>query len=279
MIYAEAVELVRKTLADASFDEAKLEGELLVMHVCGTGRNELFLHPDRLISDDEEALIRSLLNRRLKHEPLSQITGSKGFMGFDFKVNEHVLTPRPDTEMLVSEVINDGLSNISLLDMCTGSGCIVISLVKMLSAVQATAGDISEEALEVARFNAKELGAEVEFIKSDLYENITGRFDVIVSNPPYIRTSEIAELMPEVRDHEPRIALDGGSDGLDMYRRIIRGAADHLNSNGRIYLEIGYDEAQDVSLLLKENGFEDIKVIRDYADNDRVVKGRLQINV
>jgi release factor glutamine methyltransferase len=276
MIYAEAVELTRKTLVKASFDEAKLEGELIVMHVCRTGRNELFLHPDRLISDEEEALIRSLLNRRLKHEPLSQITGSKGFMGFEFKVNEHVLTPRPDTETLVSEVINDGLNNISLLDMCTGSGCIVVSLVKMLSAVQAFACDISEEALEVARLNAKELGADVDFIKSDLYENITGRFDVIVSNPPYIRTSEIAELMPEVRDHEPRIALDGGSDGLDLYRRIVSGAADHLSANGMIYLEIGYDEARDVSRLLEDNGFKDIKVIRDYADNDRVVKGRVQ---
>lgn len=252
-----------------------------------------------------------MIDLRSRRIPLQQITGHQEFMGLDFLVNEHVLCPRQDTEVLVETVLcelrevdanrrdalgfmedskatdrtaaqadkrfagsGDERSNrLRILDMCAGSGCIGISLERLSPVpVNALAADISDEAIKVARENARRLGCEhYEIVKSDLFEQITGTFDVIVSNPPYIPSAVIETLEDEVRLHEPRLALDGEADGLTFYRRISEAAGRHLVPGGRIYYEIGYDQGEAVSDILADNGFADIHVIKDLAGLDRVV--------
>lgn len=221
---------------------------------------------------------RDRIKMRAARIPLQQILGEAAFMGSDFKVNEFTLCPRPDTETLVETVIGEvGNTDAKILDMCTGTGCIGISLFLYGGFRNITLSDISKEALSIADFNAKKLapGSGIEIIESDLFENIpeTRKFDVIVSNPPYIRDSVIETLEPEVRIFEPRIALSGGADGLAFYRRIAEKAPSYAP---RIFLEIGYDQAEEVSSLLREAGYQDIKVIKDYGGNDRVICGRTE---
>ena len=216
---------------------------------------------------------REGIRRRSEREPLQQILGTAPFMGFDFFVDENVLVPRGDTEVLVETVMGDlqgQAPGLACLDLCAGSGCIGISLAKF-SGMQVTLSDISEVALAVAYRNASALAPQCSLVQSDLFENIPQRFDVIVSNPPYIRDDVIETLDPEVRAYEPRAALSGGTDGLSFYRRIAADAPAHLRENGRLYLEIGFDQGEDVSRLLMENGFTDVKVHKDYCGNDRVV--------
>ncbi|MCR5210381.1 MAG: peptide chain release factor N(5)-glutamine methyltransferase [Lachnospiraceae bacterium] len=275
MTYREALEKGREQLTEAGIPDPHIDAELLLMHVCGCGKSEKFMNPGRVLSSDEEARLSELLDRRCEHIPLQHLTGVQNFMGMDFKVSSGVLIPRADTEILVEEVMRDGANGASILDMCTGSGCIILSLIKYVSEVRGTGADISTEALAIARENGKTLGLAAEFIQSDLYENIDGCFDIIVSNPPYIKTDVIATLMPEVRDHDPYIALDGGEDGLDFYRKIIAGAVSHLNRNGKVYLEIGYDEQDAVEEILRNNSFKNITTIKDYSDLPRVVKAEI----
>ena len=187
-----------------------------------------------------------------------------------------MLVPRQDTEILVEEVMRELQDGMRVLDLCTGSGCILISLLHYSNGCTGVGTDISGEALTVARRNgAALLGAEKEyaFLESDLFDRVEGRYDVIVSNPPYIRREEIDTLMPEVRDHEPRMALDGGVDGLDFYRRIVAGSPSYLTGGGRLYLEIGWDQGDAVQELLLRQGFREVNVVQDYAGLDRVVCG------
>lgn len=236
-----------------------------------------------------------LIIRRARREPLQQILGTTGFYGREFYVTSDVLCPRADTETLIDTVLGDveawkkQAANVdkqyrSLLDLCTGSGCIAITLALEADFKPVVAVDISEPALKIAQNNAtyNKVG-NIEFLASDLYSALpeymerTGlrSFDVIVSNPPYIPSEVVDTLEPEVRDHEPRIALDGTADGLYFYREIIRRSPEFLSPEGSIYFEIGYDQGQSVSALLQEAGFRDIRVIRDLGDNDRVVTGHL----
>ncbi len=201
-------------------------------------------------------------------------------MGLDFRVNRHVLIPRQDTETLVELVLQEQKdSKRKVLDLCTGSGCIAISLAVIGGYEEVTAADVSEEALATARENASRLlkpGQTVAFFQGDLFQALCEKkFDVLVSNPPYIPTEILQDLQPEVRDHEPRIALDGAEEGLGFYRRIVAEAADWLNPGAGIYLEIGYDQGKAVSALLKKAGFQEIKVTQDLAGLDRVVSGVL----
>ena len=195
-------------------------------------------------------------------------------MGLDFKVNEDVLIPRQDTELLVENAITYIKSvkgNVDVLDMCTGSGCIAISIVRLCENAKVTAVDFSEKALVVAKENNALNKADVTFFQSDLFENVEKQYDVIVSNPPYIKTEEIESLMDEVRIHEPMMALDGDCDGLKFYKKIAKEGRQHLRSNGIIFFEIGYDQGQTVPAILEENGYKDIKVYKDLSGNDRVV--------
>ena len=213
--------------------------------------------------------------KRAAHIPLQHIIGSTSFMGIDFTVNESVLIPRQDTETLVELVLSkEKDKHISVLDMCTGSGCIAVAL-KLLGGYESvTAADISKAALETASGNGVRNNADISFIQSDMFDNVSGSFDVIVSNPPYIPSGDIAELEPEVREHDPLTALDGGTDGLLFYRRIAEGCGKALKEGGRLYLEIGFDQAAALHAMLSSHGFDNIKVYQDLAGLDRVVTAR-----
>lgn len=273
MNYRKLYETGKDRLEKAGIQEAALDARLLLEEVCRTDRNTLLVHGDRTVTEEEETQFRIFIERRSTHEPLQQITGWQEFMGLRFSVTEDVLVPRQDTETLVEEVMRYLRDGMEILDVCTGSGCILLSLLRYSNGCRGVGCDISEKALAVAGQNAKELGISAQFIQSDLFESIEGRFEYIVSNPPYIRKDMIPTLMEEVRDHEPLIALDGGEDGLDFYRKITREATEHLYSGGMLFFEIGYDQGEAVKLLMEEEGYEEVTVSQDLAGLDRVVYG------
>lgn len=273
MNYRKLYETGKDRLEKAGIQEAALDARLLLEEVCRTDRNTLLVHGDRAVTEEEETQFRIFIERRSTHEPPQQITGWQEFMGLRFSVTEDVLVPRQDTETLVEEVMRYLRDGMEILDVCTGSGCILLSLLRYSNGCRGVGCDISEKALAVAGQNAKELGISAQFIQSDLFESIEGRFEYIVSNPPYIRKDMIPTLMEEVRDHEPLIALDGGEDGLDFYRKITREATEHLYSGGMLFFEIGYDQGEAVKLLMEEEGYEEVTVSQDLAGLDRVVYG------
>ena len=277
MNYTEAFLMGMQKLKEAEIGEAQLDARLLLEEVCGTDHNTLLCHGDREVSEEEEEQYRRALEQRAVHVPLQHLLGYQDFMGLRFQVNGHVLIPRQDTEILVEEAMRYLHDGMRILDLCTGSGCILLSLLHYSNDCEGIGVDISKEALQVAAQNAEALGIKADFLESDLYEKVTGKFDLLVSNPPYIEREIIPTLMEEVREYDPYIALDGGEDGLDFYRRIIGGAQDYLNRGGQIFLEIGSEQAQAVSELLREAGFKEIDVGRDFAGLDRVVSGRLPI--
>ena len=277
MNYTEAFLMGMQKLKEAEIGEAQLDARLLLEEVCGTDHNTLLCHGDREVSEAEEEQYRKALEQRAVHVPLQHLLGYQNFMGLRFQVNEHVLIPRQDTEILVEEAMRYLHDGMRILDLCTGSGCILLSLLHYSNDCEGVGVDISQEALQVAAQNAELLGIKADFLKSDLYEKVTGKFDLLVSNPPYIERKVIPTLMEEVREYDPYIALDGGEDGLDFYRRIIGGAQDYLKRGGQILMEIGSGQAQAVSELLREAGFKEIDVCKDFAGLDRVVSGRLPI--
>lgn len=276
MNYQNCYEEGRRVLAQAGIEEAGLDARLLLEYVCGTKRNDLLAHGDRKVEAGKRQEYERIISQRARHIPLQHLTGVQEFMGLTFQVNGHVLIPRQDTEILVEEVLKELHDGMCVLDMCTGSGCILISLLHYTNGCKGVGVDYSQEALEMAGRNAADLldpAAGAEFLFSDLFEKVEGRFDVIVSNPPYIRTEVIETLMPEVREHEPRMALDGTGDGLFFYRGIVDKSRRHLTRGGKLYFEIGYDQARSVSRLMEEAGYAEIEVIKDYAGLDRVVRG------
>ena len=277
MNYTEAFLMGMQKLKEAEIGEAQLDARLLLEEVCGTDHNTLLCHGDREVSEEEEEQYRRALEQRAVHVPLQHLLGYQDFMGLRFQVNGHVLIPRQDTEILVEEAMRYLHDGMRILDLCTGSGCILLSLLHYSNDCEGIGVDILKEALQVAAQNAEALGIKADFLESDLYEKVTGKFDLLVSNPPYIERAVIPTLMEEVREYDPDIALDGGEDGLDFYRRIIGGAQDYLNRGGQILMEIGSGQAKAVSELLSEAGFKEIDVCRDFAGLDRVVSGRLPI--
>ncbi len=278
MTYAEIYRQGVKRLERAEVPEAALDARLLLEYVCNTDRNTLLVHGEREVTEEEAARYDEVLAVRAKRIPIQQIMGVQEFMGLEFAVNEHVLIPRQDTEILVEEVLKNLHDGMRILDMCTGSGCILISLLHYSNECSGVGADISKEALTVAKRNAGKLLSEskpAEFILSNLFENIEGKFEVIVSNPPYIRPDVIETLMPEVREHEPMMALDGGVDGLDFYREIVSIGKAYLAGGGMMFFEIGYDQGEDVKKLMEQAGFAEVNVVKDYAGLDRVVYGTL----
>ncbi len=284
MNYKEVYDRGAERLAGADIAEAAIDARLLLEYVCKTDRNTLLAHADREVSGEEQERYNALIAKRSEHIPLQYLTGEQEFMGLTFIVNKNVLIPRQDTEVLVEEIMRDLHDGMRILDLCTGSGCILLSLLQYSNNCQGVGTDLSEEALCVARENYSRLKAdkpemEAAFIKSDLFENLDteklGKFDIIVSNPPYIKTNVIDTLMPEVREQEPLIALDGREDGLFFYRKITEGVKRYLVRGGMLYYEIGYDQAKEVAAIMKEEGFSEIEVVKDFAGLDRVVKGML----
>lgn len=294
MTYRELCRYGEAFLNESDIKDYKMDAWLLMGYVTGFDRTAYFMRADEAIEENQKAKYLELLRQRGKRIPLQHLTKEQEFMGLKFKVNEHVLIPRQDTEILVDTAItvlekkmqekalkgqiSKEDMNLTVLDMCTGSGCIPISIEKMLEQTYganklslAMGVDISAKALQVARENGAMLKAKTKWTKSDLFTEVEGTFDVITSNPPYIRTAVIEELEEEVRLHDPRIALDGKEDGLYFYRRIVNECVPFLKENGWILFEIGHDQAEDVSAVLRQNGFTHIGVKKDLAGLDRVV--------
>ena len=270
MIYKEGAE----TLEHAGIPDAKLDAWYLLEYVTGISRASYFGDPKREVPKEQAESYREVILRRAGHIPLQHITGEQEFMGYTFLVNPDVLIPRQDTVTLTEEALKFTKPGMKVLDMCTGSGCILISLLKSCPGLKGTGCDISEKALKMARENGRRLQVEASWIQSDLFEQISERFDLIVSNPPYIRTGVIEELQEEVRLHDPWIALDGKKDGLYFYRRIIAESTGYIRDNGAMMFEIGHDQAEDVVRLMEEAGYTQIRVKKDLAGLDRVVTGR-----
>ncbi len=274
MTYREAVEFGTKCLTDAGVPDAALDAWYLLQMVCKIERSYYYVHGEEDITQDAQKEYEIAVQKRAEHIPLQYIIGEQEFMGLRFKVNSNVLIPRQDTETLVEQVLKIVKPGMKVLDLCTGSGCVLISVLKNAPELTGMGSDISQTALLVAKENAKLHEVDAEWVRSDLFDNITETFDVIMANPPYIPTGEILSLMPEVRDFEPENALDGGADGLDFYRKIAGQVKDYLNPGGYVYMEIGYDQGEAVSELMRNAGFTEVEVIKDLARNDRVVKGK-----
>ena len=251
--------------------DADIDAWYLLSYVTGLDRAAFFLHGDEPMAEPDMIRYRDLVTKRGERIPLQHLTGEQEFMGLDFHVNEHVLIPRQDTECLVERVL-PYVDGKRVLDVCTGSGCIAIAIAKLGKPFIVHGVDISEEALAVARQNATELNASVELFAGDLMTRMDGQYDVIVSNPPYIPPSVIEGLMPEVRLHEPMLALDGGQDGLEFYWRIAGQAVTRLAPNGRLFLEIGCEQAAAVAEILQKQGYREVQVFQDLAGKDRIVQ-------
>lgn len=273
MTYREAMDLGEKVLKMADIADAKVDAWLLLEMVCKIDRNFYYLHLEDDLSEEQVSGYEIALKKRAEHIPLQYIVGETEFMGLRFKVNSSVLVPRQDTETLVEEALKVIEPGMKVLDLCTGSGCIIISILHNIMNVEGDAVDISRQALNVAIENAKLNDVVVNFERSDLFDNVTGTYDVIVSNPPYIPTAQVLKLMPEVQNFEPMEALDGKEDGLFFYRRIIQECGAYLKENGRILFEIGHDQGVMVSGMLRAAGFKNVTIKKDLSGNDRVVSG------
>lgn len=264
-------------LAEKGVENSRLEAEWILCEALALDRMGLYLNFDRPLTEPELAACRGMIARRAKREPLQYILGSQEFMGLDFEVTPAVLIPRHDTEVLVTEAVNRGGAAGSILDIGAGSGCVAVAIAKALPEAKVSAVDISPEALAVARLNAEKHGAPVQCFEGSLFEPFAGRrFDMVVSNPPYIPKGELDTLQPEVRAFEPLSALDGGPDGLDFYRAIVTGAPGHLNPGGWLLFEVGAGQAPAVLDLLRSSGLSaECFSAKDPAGIERVVGGRL----
>jgi len=279
-------------LKGKGIDNPRLDSEVLLAHLLRLDRVGLYLNFDRPLSRDELSSFREIVKRRGSREPLQYITGHQEFWSLDFKVTPDVLIPRPDTEILVEEALKavrretldvrrQNQLPFTILDLCTGSGCIAISLAHELKDAVVYAVDTSEAALSIARENAEKnvVQDRVIFLQGDLYEALTSyvsrltSYDIIVSNPPYIKNIDIPNIQPEVRDYEPRMAVDGGTEGLGFYKRIVADAPNHLSPHGWLMVEVGEGQADAVSKMMADTGaFESISTVKDLAGIERVVK-------
>ncbi len=285
-----SAEILKNTDVEAPVFEAGV----MLCHVLKCSRTYLYSHDDLNLNEEQFNVLEHMVDERTRNVPLQYLTGETEFMSLTFTVNPSVLIPRQDTEILVEkciELVNAAAADennkdkpeckpaVRILDMCTGSGCIAVSIANYCPNGIVTACDISGDALEIAQANAERLGVKnrLEFRQGNLFEALDGEagYDLIVSNPPYIETKTMQELQKEVRDFEPHIALDGGMDGLDFYRRITAEAPLYLNHGGHLAFEIGYNQGESVKQLM-ERDFTDIQVLRDLGGNHRVVYGKIK---
>lgn len=272
-------------LAENGIENSTMEARYLLEYICDFSWAQYLMQADTEADPQEEYKYLKLIDQRCTHYPLQYIMGSADFMGLEFMVNDSVLIPRLDTEVLVETVLDKAnISGGSLLDMCTGSGCILVSLMTHGAFAKGTGVDISERALDTARLNGffnrehwmkdGRSADDMNWILGNLFENVEGTFDVIVSNPPYIPGYVVDTLMPEVRDHEPRLALEAADEGLEFYKKITKESVNYLKEGGWLFYEIGCEQAEAVSQMLKEENFKDIHTVKDLAGLDRVVYGR-----
>lgn len=262
--------------------DADLDAWYLLEFVTGISKARYYGNPEAGMEEEEVLRYRDVIRQRAERIPLQHITGEQEFMGFSFQVNEHVLIPRQDTETLVEEALGVLKPKMEILDLCTGSGCILLSLLKLgekqgIAGLKGTGADISREALKVAEENGRRLeipGDQLAWVRGDLFEKLEGPFDLLVSNPPYIPSGELSGLQEEVRLHDPALALDGHEDGLYFYRRIAAEAGKYLRDGAFLMLEIGWDQGEAVRGLLEAAGYQEVEVKKDLSGNDRVVRGR-----
>ena len=274
MTVAQAVSNITSKFKGVGIETASLDAQLIVGCGADMTRVQILTYPDRELTENQECKINVMVDKRIKRMPMQYILGVCEFMGLNFFVNSDTLIPRGDTEILVEEAIDIINKNNykSAIDIGTGSGAIAISVSKYTN-INMSAVDISEGAIDVAVKNAKNNNVNVNFIKSNLLSNVDNKFDLILSNPPYIETNVIDTLEPDVKDYEPMLALDGGNDGLDFYRKIVNELNKNLNNNGSVIFEIGYNQGQAVSSLLSKYNFKNIYVKQDLAGLDRIVVG------
>ena len=276
MTYREAIVLGEKNLQQADIADAKTDSWLLLAMACKIDHTYYYMHIDEEMSEEQVREFEVLIRKRAERVPLQYITGEQEFMGLTFHVNSNVLIPRQDTETLVEEALKVIKPGMKVMDMCTGSGCVLISILKNAHDVEGIGYDISKQAINVAKENAKFHEVPAVFERSDLFEDVVENdFDVIVSNPPYIPTDLVATLMPEVSQFEPREALDGKGDGLYFYSKILEQCKNYMKQDGYILFEIGCEQGDAVSTMMRLAGFSEVHVIKDLARNDRVVMGHL----
>ena len=270
-------------LKEHSIEDSNMKSRIVLADLLNKTKEYLMIHDDEEIEDGLKDIFLNRIERLKNHEPLQYVINKQEFMGFEFYVDKNVLIPQPDTENLVEEVIllSDNLrknykKQLRILDMCTGSGAIAISICKLLENVLIYASDISKEAIKIAEENSIRNSANVMFFESDLFEKISElyKFDIIASNPPYIEKEVIKTLSEEVKK-EPLLALDGGEDGLDFYNKIAQDAKIYLNKNGYLVFEIGYNQKEEVKKILIENGYKNIYSRKDLGGNDRIVVGQI----
>lgn len=278
-------ESIQKRLQNANIEDFEYETWMLLQWKLGVDRAEYFMNPDAAISRKKWEEVEAVLEKRERRIPLQYLMGSTEFMGYTFAVDERVLIPRQDTECLVElavekirKIIADKAKRqtvCNVLDLCTGSGCIGISVKRLCPEAEVTLADVSPDALAVAKQNAQSLGAEVQLVQSDLLESVPGTYDCILSNPPYIPSAVIEGLMPEVQEYEPRLALDGREDGLFFYRKITQEAGKHLRAGGYLLFEIGQEQGEALLSIMREQGFAETEIKKDLAGFDRIAVGRL----
>lgn len=267
-------------LKEDNIDDANIKARIILADLLDKNKEYLMIHDEDEIEDGLNKIFLEKIERLKKHEPLQYIINKQEFMGYEFYVDKNVLIPQPDTENLVEEIIylseKIRKKELRILDMCTGSGAIAISISKLINNSLVYASDISKKALKIAEENSSRNQANVLFFESDLFDQISElyKFDIIVSNPPYIETDTIKTLSEEVKN-EPILALDGGKDGLDFYRKISKKAKNYLNKGGYLAFEIGYNQKIDVEKLLKENEYKNIYSRKDLSGNDRIVVGQI----
>ena len=276
---AETLKATTARLEEGGVENPRLDAEILLAHVLKWRRLNLYVDAEKILPLESILRFNDLINQRLKKIPVAYLTGTKEFMGLSFAVNESVLIPRPETEILtelVGEFLRGIGGEVTFADLGTGSGAICISILKFVKSARAMAVDISEQSLAVAKFNAEKFHVEdrIEFLCGDLFEPLTGKFNAIVSNPPYIPTNELKTLQAEVK-MEPTLALDGGTDGLNFYRRILNEAPKFLIDGGLLAVEVGINQAAAVKNLFKKNAFIDVEILKDLSGLERVVVGRI----
>lgn len=279
MTILEILKITEDYFIKRNLKNARLDAEFLLASVLKINRMQLYLQQEKPLSDIETDTYREYVKRRAKHEPIQYILGNTAFYGLEFNVNKNVLIPRPDTEILVEEILNnvDKSNEIKILDIGTGSGCIAISLAANLPKAEIIAVDISNEALLLAKDNAvrNNVSNKIQFVNLDILGDwvLYGKFDVIVSNPPYIEINEYNMLDDEVLKYEPIIALTDNNNGMTFYDRISSEAPNFLTQNGKLFFEVAYNQADKVMYVMEKNKFINISKIKDYNNQFRVVKG------
>lgn len=271
-------------LKQHSIESFHLEAEILLAHVLGLKRIDLFSQTDRIVSEEELHRYKSFIQRRLKHEPTAYLTGYQPFLGLDILVDQNVLIPRPETEQMVELAIDliarftTHDSQFTVADIGTGSGCIAVALAKHLPTVKVIGIDISAKAIAIAKKNADKQGVtnRCQFVVGNMLEPLKEPVDLIIANPPYIPTNDLAGLEPEVKDYEPRQALDGGADGLDYIRELIKHSPSHLKEPGQLLLEFGFNQAEEIMQIAREK-FETNKIVKDFSGQDRFFLGKTRL--